>query len=158
MRAPRLRLDHVALPVSDVAASYRFYREVLQLPLVQTAKGDDWGGRAWLMMTFAAGDGRQLVLCALAGAAPPTLTDAGLPRDVRHYGFSVASSEERQAWKERLEDCQVRCWEEDHGTQQSLYFSDPDGTILEITTPSSEDAATADPDAVALVESWVAAR
>jgi catechol 2,3-dioxygenase-like lactoylglutathione lyase family enzyme len=155
MRAPRLRLDHVALPVRDVAASYRFYREVLQLPLLQTARGDDWGGRAWLMMIFAAGDGRQLALCALAGAPPPL--DDGLPRDVRHYSFSVASAEERQAWRARLEECQVRCWEEDHGTQQSLYFADPDGTILEITTPSSEDATTADPDAVALVESWLAA-
>jgi catechol-2,3-dioxygenase len=30
-----------------------------------------------------------------------------------------------------------RVWEEDHGRQHSLYFADPNGVILEITTPAS---------------------
>jgi len=40
-----LRFDHLALPVFDAAATYRFYGEVLQLPLVDALSGDDWGGR-----------------------------------------------------------------------------------------------------------------
>jgi catechol 2,3-dioxygenase-like lactoylglutathione lyase family enzyme len=47
-----LRFDHLALPVYDAAGTYRFYSEVLQLPLVDALSGDDWGGKAWLMMFF----------------------------------------------------------------------------------------------------------
>jgi catechol 2,3-dioxygenase-like lactoylglutathione lyase family enzyme len=74
-----LRFDHVALPVYDAGQTYRFYSEVLKLPLVDALSGDDWGGKPWLMMFFGAG--AQLI--ALCGARPAPRDE--LPEDVRHY-------------------------------------------------------------------------
>ena len=149
-----LRLDHLAFPVQDAAASYRFYSEVLQLPLVDALTGDDWGGRPWLMMFFATGDGQLLALCALRGAPPPPPTQ--LPQDVRHFAFSVASPAEQQLWRERLQRHGIACSEESHAQQRSIYFKDPDGTVLEVTTPASAVQPVPDAAAADTVRRWLA--
>lgn len=153
-----LRFDHLALPVFDVAATYRFYGEVLQLPLVDALCGDDWGGKPWLMMFFGTGSGQLLALCALRGAERPPAD--GLPRDVRHYAFSVDSVAEQEEWKARLRRHGIALSEEDHGRQHSIYFSDPNGILLEVTAPGSHTpaAAGADAQAVQKVERWIGAR
>lgn len=153
MTAPALKVDHWALPIFDVEATYRFYTEVLELPLLDSFTGDDWGGKPWLMMIFAASDGRQIALCALRGAKPPRAD--GLPADVRHFAFSVTSEKEQTAWKERLRTRGVKFSEEDHGTQQSIYFQDPNGIMLEITTPASEGSHTGRPAAHEMVKQWM---
>ena len=63
-----LRLDHLALPVHDAAATLAFYSGVLELPLVEVLSGDDWGGKEWLMMIFGLDDARQISLIAFKGA------------------------------------------------------------------------------------------
>jgi len=150
-----LRFDHLALPVYDAARTYRFYSEVLQLPLVDALSGDDWGGKPWLMMFFGTGSGQLLALCALGGAQPPRAD--GLPSDVRHYAFSVASSAEQEQWKARLRDHGIAYSEEDHGTQHSLYFSDPNGIVLEVTTPASQHELRTDAQAAERAQRWIAA-
>ena len=150
-----LRFDHLALPVYDVGRTYHFYSEVLQLPLVDALSGDDWGGKPWLMMFFGTGSGQLLALCALRGAQPPR--PDGLPSDVRHYAFSVASDAEQEQWKARLRHHQVAFTEEDHGRQHSIYFSDPNGIVLEVTTPASTPELAPDPQAAARVQRWIAA-
>jgi catechol 2,3-dioxygenase-like lactoylglutathione lyase family enzyme len=109
-------LDHVAIPVTDAAATHRFYADVLGLPLVAAHEGDDWGGLPWLMMIFAVGDGRQLALIAFAGGKT---ANSNLPADARHYAFSVASKVRLDEWKKKLAAASVKFTEEDHGTQQS---------------------------------------
>jgi len=153
MSNPNLRFDHFAVPVFDAGRALRFYSEVLGLPLVDAMSGDDWGGKPWLMMIFRAGDGRQVALCALRGAAPAARDT--LPSDIRHFAFSVESHAELAAWKQRLDRHDVPYSEEDHGTQRSIYFTDPDGTMLEITVPASTGMRDADPGARALVEAWL---
>jgi catechol 2,3-dioxygenase-like lactoylglutathione lyase family enzyme len=149
------RFDHLALPVYDAARTYRFYSEVLQLPLVDALSGDDWGGKPWLMMFFGTGSGQLLALCALRGAQPPP--PDGLPRDVRHYAFSVASGAEQEKWKARLRAHDIAFSEEDHGPQHSLYFSDPNGIVLEVTTPASRQELQPDAAATERVQRWIAA-
>lgn len=149
-----LRLDHLAIPVYHTAATYRFYSEVLQLPLVDAHSGDDWGGRPWLMMFFAAGS-QLLALCALRGAQPPP--PEALPADLRHYAFTVASLAEQQQWLARLRAHGIPCSEEDHGAQHSIYFQDPNGVMLEITAPPSAAATAANPRAAQQVREWLAA-
>jgi catechol 2,3-dioxygenase-like lactoylglutathione lyase family enzyme len=148
-----LRTDHMVFPVWDAGASLKFYADVLGLPLVQTVTGDDWGGKPWLMMIFAVGDGRELVLVALRGARRPP--PDGLAADVRHYAFSVATVGEQDAWRARLAAAGVEVSEEDHGDQHSLYFSDPNGVILEITTPASRPAAAPNPAAMVTARQWI---
>jgi catechol 2,3-dioxygenase-like lactoylglutathione lyase family enzyme len=156
MSAPTpLRADHVVIPVADAAASLAFYRDTLGLPLVDAISGDDWGGRDWLMMVFALADDRQVILVALRGAAPPTLEDAGLPPDARHYAFAVASDHDLAAWRDRLRARDVAHWEEDHGDQRSIYFADPSGTILELTTPPTPSATDTAPAAADRIARWL---
>jgi catechol 2,3-dioxygenase-like lactoylglutathione lyase family enzyme len=151
-----LRFDHLALPIYDAARTLQFYTEVLQLPLVDAISGDDWGGKPWLMMFFGTGGGQLLALCALRGAQPPR--PDGLPADVRHYAFSVSSAAEQEKWKTRLREHGIACSEEDHGTQHSLYFSDPNGIVLEVTTPPSLHDVQSDAHAAQRVERWIAAQ
>jgi glyoxylase I family protein len=151
--ANSISLDHLALPIVDVAGSLRFYGELLELPLVEAPSGEDWGGKPWLMMIFGLGDGRQLALVALRGAARPD--DHGLPREVRHVAFSCASAHELAGWRERLTRHGVEMWEEDHGAQQSIYFVDPNGLVLEVTTPASAAAIPVRPAAIDEVRAWL---
>ena len=153
MHATPLRFDHLAIPVYDAVRTLEFYGEVLQLPLVEALSGDDWGGKPWLMMFFGTAGGQQIALCALRGARPPPAD--GLPADVRHYAFSVASPAEQQRWMARLRAHGIAFTEEDHGRQHSIYFSDPNGIILEVTTPQSEGATAIDAEALARVRRWI---
>jgi catechol 2,3-dioxygenase-like lactoylglutathione lyase family enzyme len=148
-----LRTDHMVFPVWDAEASITFYADVLGLPLVAAHQGDDWGGKRWLMMVFAVGDGRELVLVALQGAQRPPAGD--LAADIRHYAFSVATIDEQAAWIAKLKAAEVDFWEEDHGAQHSVYFADPNGVILEITTPASNPASAPDPAARAAARLWI---
>jgi catechol 2,3-dioxygenase-like lactoylglutathione lyase family enzyme len=152
MQAPSLGLDHAVVPVRDATASHHFYAAVLGLPLVDALSGDDWNGRPWLMMIYGLGDGRQLVLVAFRGAAP--VRDRKLPREARHIAMSVATRAELTRWKRRLAARGVDHWEEDHGAQRSIYFADPDGLILEITTPPTPKVAHVNAAAAGVVEAW----
>lgn len=153
MSATPLRLDHLALPAYDAARTLHFYTEVLQLPLVDALSGDDWGGKPWLMMFFGTGGGQLLALSVLQGAQPPR--PDGLPADVRHYAFSVGSSVEQERWKERLRRHGIAFSEEDHGEQHSLYFCDPNGIVLEVTTPPSSADLQPDATAAQRVQVWI---
>jgi len=150
-----LSLDHLALPAFDAAATVHFYTEILGLPLVEALSGDDWGGRPWLMMVFGLQGGGTIVLCALRGARRPSPDD--LPRDIRHCAIAEDSVTDLEQWKQRLRAHSIGFNEEDHGTQRSLYFEDPNGHLLEITAPASARAAQASAPAAALVEAWLEA-
>jgi catechol 2,3-dioxygenase-like lactoylglutathione lyase family enzyme len=154
MRDPQLRFDHFAIPVTDAPKARHFYEEVLGLTLVDAMSGDDWGGKPWLMMIFRAADERQVALCALRGARRVAKSD-GLPADIRHFAFSARSEAEYSAWKKRLTSHSVGFSEEDHGDQRSIYFCDPDGNMLEITTPPSTSAERTNETARAVIERWL---
>jgi len=148
-----LKIDHIVFPVWDAGASLSFYRDVMGFNLVDTMSGDDWGGYPWLMMFFHAGDGREIVLVALRGAKRPQ--DDGLARDVRHIAFAESSIAALGRWRKKLRAAKIKFWEESHGRQRSLYFEDPNGTILEITAPPSRPAKTAKRTAVAAAHKWI---
>lgn len=149
-----LRLDHVVLPIWEVKKSLAFYRETLGLRLVEAYEGDDWGGYPWLMMIFALGDRREIVLVYLKGAKQPS---AGkLPQDIRHVALAETTAIER--WKVKLDSARVKYWEEEYGDQRSLYFEDPSGNIIEITAPPSAPAAEESAEALALAQKWAKKR
>jgi catechol 2,3-dioxygenase-like lactoylglutathione lyase family enzyme len=151
-----LKLDHVVFPVRDAGKSLAFYRDVLELPLVEAHEGDDWGSYPWLMMIFALPEGGEIVLVELKDAPRPRYKD--LPKDVRHYAMAVGSIAELTVWRKKLRGADVRYWEEDHGAQQSLYFEDPDGVVLEITAPPSHPAAAPSDRAARAVQRWLGAQ
>lgn len=150
-----LRLDHVVFPVQDAGRSLAFYRDVLGLRLAKAHEGDDWGSYPWLMMIFALPDGGELVLVELKGAPAPTYL--GLPRDARHYALAADTIGELVDWCGKLRAAGVRFWEEDHGAQQSIYFEDPDGVVLEITAPPSQVGTHGAQRASERVAAWIGA-
>ncbi len=132
-----LRTDHMVFPVWDVERSLKFYADDLGLPLVAAHQGDDWNGKPWLMMVFAVGDGREIVLVAIRGVPQPP------------------AGEEQADWITKLSMAGVDYWQEDHGRQHSVYFADPNGVILEITTPPSQPGAAPDRRARETVLAWI---
>ena len=149
----RLRVDHLALPVYDAAATLAFYSGVLELPLVEVLSGDDWGGKEWLMMIFGLDDGRQISLIAFKGVKRPR-ADATLPADARHYACAVPTLAALRTWKTKLKLGGIAFSEEDHGDQRSIYFADPNGITWEITAPPSKRAKN-DKAARARAEKWI---
>lgn len=147
-----LSFDHVAIPVRDAAATHKFYAEVLGLPLIEAHEGDDWGGFPWLMMIFAAADDRQLAFIAFKGGKDGK---TNLPNDARHYAFSLPTKARLNAWKKELAAAGVKVSEEDHGSQRSIYFEDPNGVMLEITAPASRSNAKANGRASQTIAEWV---
>jgi catechol-2,3-dioxygenase len=103
------------------------------------------------MMMSELDDGRQLVLCALRGLKRPE--GGEVPAEVQHYAFTCASSDALASWRERLEAHHVSFHEEDHGSQRSLYFDDPNGIVLEVTTPRA--GASRNPGASDVVRAWI---
>jgi glyoxylase I family protein len=147
-----LAADHIALPIADVPGTLRFYSEVLGLPLVDAHSGDDWGGKPWLMMIFALGDGRQLALCARRGdrrkLGPRDL-------DLPHFAFSAPDRRALKSWEGKLRKAGVDYETEQRGDQRSLYFRDPNGIVIEITAPPTETLFRDAPEAHAVVEAWL---
>jgi len=150
-----LKTDHIVYPVWDAKKSLVFYRDVMGFALVDAYSGPDWGGYPWLMMFFAPGDGREIVLVALRGAKKPKPDT--LAKDVRHLAFAANSAAALQSWRKKLRAKKVTFWEETHGPQRSLYFEDPNGIVLEITAPPSRPAKTTRQAALDKALRWIEA-
>jgi catechol 2,3-dioxygenase-like lactoylglutathione lyase family enzyme len=115
-------LDHVAIAVSDVERSRRFYAEVLGLerahdewdvPVVMAAHGT---GVAIFDRTLHPGESE------------------GTPQlRILHIAFRVDRAGLERA-REELTQRGLNPRFSDHGISHSLYFNDPDGHELELTT------------------------
>ena len=150
-----LKVDHIVFPVWNAKKSLAFYRDVMGFPLTNALSGPDWGGHPWLMMFFAPGDGREIVLVALKGAKKPK--PDGIERDARHLAFAEKSARSLAKWRTKLRKAKIDFWEENHGTQNSIYFEDPNGVVLEVTAPPSRPAKQTGRRALAMAEKWIAA-
>jgi len=150
----QLALDHLALPIADARATLHFYRDLLGLTLADAISGDDWGGRPWLMMIFALGDGREIALVKLRGADARTTP---LAQELPHFALAAADHGELDAWRRKLADAGVTISEEEHGPRRSIYFADPNGIVLEITAPPTRAGGdqSASARAVRVVDDWL---
>ncbi len=149
-----LRADHIVFPVWNAQASLDFYRGTMGFALVDTHEGADWGGHPWLMMVFAVGDGREVVLVSLKGAQPPPRS--ALPSDAHHLAFAESTPERLDEWRRKLAAAGIAFHEESHGPQSSLYFEDPNGVTLEIAAPPSAPASEENAEALAAARRWIA--
>ena len=118
-------IDHVALTVRDVPRSVAWYRDVLGL---ERRYEDVWGD-------FPAVVGAGTTALALF---PVRVPEPGPPPgrevlSVRHIAFRVDRATFAQA-RAHLEARGIVPRFEDHAAAHSLYFADPDGHQLEITT------------------------
>jgi len=117
-------LDHIAIAVSDVGRSVRWYIEVLGL---ERQPADVWS------------DGPQFVGKGTTGIAifPARESVAGSDKlrrvGLRHFALR-ADRENFLGAQRELKERGIDFHFEDHQIAHSIYFRDPDGFELEITT------------------------
>ena len=118
-------IDHVAVGVRDVQRSAKWYVEVLGFERLHEGV---WGG----VPTFI-GKGNTGV--ALFPASPDAKSTPTSHRDVRllHLAFR-ADRENFLAAQRELKTRGIKFEFQDHEISHSIYFRDPDGHQLEITT------------------------
>ena len=117
-------IDHVALTASNVAQSVAWYQKVLGL---ERRYEDVWGDYPAIV---SAGTTSLAIF-----PVKETKGDTGsIPAiAMRHIAFRVDRPTFDSA-REHLEACGLAPTFEDHTAAHSLYFADPDGHRLEITT------------------------
>lgn len=118
-------IDHIALAVKDQATSIRWYREVLGL---ERRHEEVWGGVPAIM---AAGT-TSLALFPRRTDGETALPPGEKP-GMLHIAFRVDRTGFEQAQAE-LRQRGIDFTFEDHDIARSIYFRDPDGYRLEITT------------------------
>ena len=118
-------IDHVALTVRDVARSVAWYQAVLGL---ERRYADVWGDCP--AMLGAGSTSLALFPAPVPEPAPPPGREV---LSIRHIAFRVDRASFDRA-REALQAHGVVPSFEDHVAAHSLYFPDPDGHQLEITT------------------------
>ena len=123
---------HTTMVSGDAQRTVRFYRDLLGLGLVKrTASGEDPSSHH---LYFGDDDGRPGTLLNLVERPGGRRGGWGVG-GVHHLALGVSTEEALLKWKRRLTDGRVRVsGPYDRGYFTSLYFSDPDGQILEIAT------------------------
>jgi catechol 2,3-dioxygenase-like lactoylglutathione lyase family enzyme len=118
-------IDHVAIGVRDVERSAKWYIEVLGFERLHEGM--------WNAVPTFIGKGNTAL--ALFPASPDSKSTASTHRDIRilHLAFR-ADRENFLAAQRELEKRGIKFEFQDHEIAHSIYFSDPDGHQLEITT------------------------
>jgi catechol 2,3-dioxygenase-like lactoylglutathione lyase family enzyme len=117
-------LDHVAVAVTDIERSRRFYEEVVGLE----REHEEWD----IPVVMAAGGSGVALFPADAhtgandDAEPPEIRLLHIAFRLDRQGFDAA--------RDGLANMGVEARFSDHGIAHSLYFTDPDGHQLELTT------------------------
>ena len=123
---------HITMVSSNAPRTVRFYRDLLGLELVKrTVNFDDPGS---YHLYFGDERGAAGTLLTFFEWRSVTRGHWGVG-GVHHLAMGVATEEAQLKWKRRLQDADVAVsGPYDRGWFHSIYFTDPDGQVLEIAT------------------------
>jgi glyoxylase I family protein len=139
------RLHHHALRTDDMAATRRFYEDLLGMPLVSAHKeglaSADGRTAPFLHCFFEMGDGGCLAFFQFLpedrGPAPK------LPQDGadHHLAMSVGTFGDIVRLREKFEAIGAPSCGIDHGFCYSLYVRDPNGMMVEFVSDAADELA-----------------
>jgi glyoxalase family protein len=123
---------HITMVSADARRTVRFYRDVLGLGLVKrTVNFDDPSSYHLYFGDDRGRPGTLLTFFEWAGARKGRWGVGG----VHHVALGVGSEDGLLRWKRRLTDAGLAVsGPYDRGWFRSIYFTDPDGQVLEIAT------------------------
>ncbi|WP_234195664.1 VOC family protein [Pseudacidovorax sp. NFM-22] len=157
-------LHHAAWRCRDAEETRHFYEDLLGLPLVHVIRAEKVPSTGehcpYVHVFFELGDGACLAFFDL-GDNQAALPSANTPAWVHHLALRVASERDLAAAHHRLLAAGVAViGPTDHGFVSSIYFMDPNGLRLELTTPTGDPGfmATARLEAHAACAAWTAAK
>ena len=132
------KLNHVAWRCIDAEETRHFYEDILGLPLAHVVTEDhvpSTGEYApYFHIFFELGDGSYLAFFDVLDGRGATLSE-DMPNWIHHFAFEVETMNDVLAMRTRLEAAGVKVIGiTDHGFIQSVYFFDPNGVRLEVTT------------------------
>ncbi len=119
-------VDHIAITVTDIDKSIAWYADVLGLKHVHK---EIWEGEPAFVVSE---NGSGLALFQ-ADLTEKEIKPDEIRYSVRHFAFRV-DKENFEMAKDYLTSKDIKFRFEDHGVCYSIYFNDPDGHKLEITT------------------------
>jgi catechol 2,3-dioxygenase-like lactoylglutathione lyase family enzyme len=143
---PMPALHHIALACKDLEETHRFYQELLGFPLVHTEVDRRQDGGYMKHVFYDLGDGSCLAFFDLHGMGErqdfetAISTGLGLPIWVNHVAIRADTARVEEV-RATLEEAGVPVTMElDHGWCRSLYVTDPNGILVELTvdTPGFE--------------------
>lgn len=116
-----MRLDHIAHPCRDPRETHRFYHEMLGLTLVQAYSGQE------LMLVYELPGGGSLAFTTSPAGQEFMIEEALGER--QHVGLTVSNRKQFDFWLRQLREFGIR-----HRLVENerVYFSDPNGLVLEI--------------------------
>ncbi len=137
---PIAGLHHFAWRCGDCEETRHFYEDLLGLPLVHVIKADIVPSTGeycpYVHIFFRMRDGSFIAFFDL-GDDVKALPSPNTPDWVNHIALRVDSVDALQAAKERLEAAGVPVLGiTDHHIINSIYFFDPNGIRVELTTPT----------------------
>jgi glyoxylase I family protein len=149
-------LHHFAWRCRDAEETRAFYEDILGLPLVHLVRADvvpSTGENCpYVHIFFRLGDGSHIAFFDLGDgiAAEPS---PNTPAWVNHLALQVASESALESAKAQLEAAGVPViGVTDHHFIRSIYFFDPNGIRLELTTFVGEPTYMAEKEALARPE------
>jgi catechol 2,3-dioxygenase-like lactoylglutathione lyase family enzyme len=145
-------VDHAAFPTYDAKATIAFYRDVLGFPVVHATCALGWGAGDhpdFIHFFFDIGQGDRLAFFYYFGVE--RYNDPNIPellRRARHLAIHVDSEEDLKEYRRRLDASEHPCeLQVRHETVESIYVTDPNGYLIEITRPLREITVEDDIDA-----------
>jgi catechol 2,3-dioxygenase-like lactoylglutathione lyase family enzyme len=156
-------IHHNAYRCRDAEETRAFYEDLLGLPLAAALAEEREPGTGrdhpFVHIFFKLGDGNYIAFFDAPTSAADTSFDLVHGFD-RHVAFEAPDEAAMIGWRDTLNAAGVPCFGPiDHGFVRSVYFSDPNGLPLEITTRvAAHDAIMAHEaaHARAVIDGWSA--
>lgn len=133
------KLHHAASAIADAARTADFYSRIMGMEMVHTVMDDRVPSTGqpfpYLHLFFQMADGSTIAFFESPSLPPRALASHPGYDVFDHFAMEVASRDDVDRWAQWLQANGVEIvGPTDHGIIYSIYFHDPDGHRLELTT------------------------